>query len=115
VLADTGACVTSLRIKPGQVVVEVAGDKLESCVLQVSSDGHFEKQAVRAPGEFIAALPDRFDHELLVVLADNSWRDLRVINPRGLPNAADPSIVWDDPEVQLEALVARGEGQSVEF
>jgi hypothetical protein len=107
VIADTGAYITSLRIKPGQVVVEVAGDGLESCVLQVSSDGHFETQAVRAPGAFTSALPDPFDHELLVVLADNDWRDLRVINPRGLPNAADPSIVWDDPGVQLEALVAR--------
>jgi hypothetical protein len=56
-----------------------------------------------------------FTSGLLVLLADEQWRDLRLVDPPGMPNAADPSIVWEHPRLELEALLAGGEGLTVEL
>lgn len=116
VVTDTGARLAGLAIRPGEVIVTVAGESLIGCIVQASCAGQFENRPVDGPGTLSFPLPEPFVHELLIVLADDDgWRDLRLINPPGMPNAADPSIVWDDPQIQLEALLAGGEGPSVEF
>jgi hypothetical protein len=112
---DPDARIASLTIRPGELVVDVAGDDLSGCALQSSSAGRSHTVDLDAPGQVRLPIPDPFVSELLIVLADGRWRDLRVINPPGTPNAADPSIVWNDPQLELEALLAGGESAGVEF
>jgi hypothetical protein len=112
---DVEARIAALAIKPGEIVVNVAGTKLGGCAVQVSSAGRSHTQAVDEPGQVRLPLPDPFANEVMIVLADDRWRDLRVINPPGMPSAADPSIVWEDPQLEVEALMAGGEGPRVEF
>ena len=113
---DTDAGIAGLTIQPGEVVVEVSGDNLKGCGLQGSSGGRSYVVTVARRGTFRLPLPDPFVNELLIVLADGErWRDLRLLNPPGQANTADPSIVWDDPGFELAVLLAGGEGAGVEF
>jgi len=113
---DTDARIAQLTIELGEVVVEVAGADLGGCNLQGSSSGRTFAVAIESPGPVRLPLPDPFVSELLIVVADgNGWRDLRLLNPPGQPNPADPSIVWDDPGFELAVLLAGGEGAGVEF
>jgi hypothetical protein len=114
-VADVDARITGLAIRPGEIIVDVAGEHLAGCSVQLSSGGWSQTVPAEVVGPLTFPLPDPFSRELLVVLADERWRDLRLINPPGMPNAADPSIVWDDPRLQLEAILAGGEGATVEF
>lgn len=113
---DTDARIAGLTIRPGEIIVDIAGDDLRGCGLQGSSGGRSHTVKLDGPGSLKLPLPEPFVSELMIVLADSrGWRDLRVVNPPGMPNAVDPSIVWDDPQLELEALVAGGEGAGVEF
>lgn len=114
-IADIDARIGRLAIRPGEILVDVAGNDLTGCALQVSSAGRCQVREAESPGRHVFALPDPFVSELFVVLADERWRDLRLVNPPGMAKAADPSIVWDDPRLEVEALLAGGEGQGIEF
>lgn len=112
---DTDARIDRLSIRPGQILVDVAGDDLSGCAIQVSSGGASHTVALDGPGQIVLPMPEPFVREVMITLADERWRDLRVVNPPGVPNAVDPSIVWDDPQLELAALLAGGEGIGVEF
>jgi hypothetical protein len=114
-VADVDARITGLSIRAGEIIVDVAGEHLSGCSVQLSCGGWSETVPSEVVGPLTFPFPDPFTRELLVLLADERWRDLRVINPPGMPKAADPSIVWDDPQLKLEAILAGGEGATVEF
>ena len=114
-VADVDARIAGLSIRPGEIIVDVAGEHLSGCSVQLSCGGWSQTVPAEVVGPLTFSFPDPFTREVLVLLADERWRDLRVINPPGMPKAPDPSIVWDDPRLQLEAILAGGEGATVEF
>jgi len=114
-VADVGVRIGPLTIKSGEIHVEIEGNDARGCAVQLTSAGRSVTRVVDGAQTVLFPLPEPFVDDLFVVLADERWRDMRLISPPGRPSAADPTIVWEDPALELDVLVSSGEGQNVEF
>lgn len=115
-VADVDARIAAVSIRPSEITVDVAGSNPSGCTLQTSTGGTCASVPIATAGAVTFPMPEPFDTELLVLLAhDGDWRDFRLINPRSAPSPVDPTILWDDPGLQFEELLASGEQVDVEF
>lgn len=114
-LVDPEARLSGVRIGPTQLTVEIAGDGLRGCQVQVSSAVQDQRRAVTRPGPITFGLSAPLQEETLVLLRGPRVRDFRVIRAPGTFREPDDTISWDDPQVQIETLLFGGENESLEF
>ena len=110
-----------IRVGPGEVSVEVFGSQVEGCELELF--GTESRSALRLDGSATVTFPLERGlppNAWLWLKKGTRWLDYRVIDPRSTW-AGDPgraSVEYDlpsEPQANIEALLAAGEGPQVEF
>jgi hypothetical protein len=111
------ASIVRVRVHPAELEVELDGSGLAGAAVELASEHPGPCTQLDADGRQIVhfALPDGLPSGAWVLLKRaGSWVDRRFLSwPAGSP---DPGVEFAiEPEAQLQALVANGEGSTVEF
>ncbi|MBI2169002.1 MAG: ATP-binding protein [Actinobacteria bacterium] len=115
-VAQTTAFIERIVIGKSALTVHVAGEKPYGVTVQMTSGGECSTRRVgrRRLARFgLSKMPG--DEMLIALIRGGDWLDYRLVSAHPNPREADPTIVWDDPRLQLEALLFAGEGQDIEY
>jgi hypothetical protein len=110
-----------IRVTATQLAVEVRGGSLDGCELELSGVTGRAAQPVSSPGELIFPLESGLpEHAWLWLKNGTRWLDYRSIDPRSgwtgdLARAGVDIDVPADPQANIEALLAAGEGPHLEY
>lgn len=125
--AQTDAWIAHVHFSPAAVSVQVEGFRFQDAFLQVQAPPAppFE-QVIEGSGTIDCPLPDGIPQQVWVALSrQHTWLDYFTLDQRWSPFAAkrpnvsiesaNMSVEPPDLATQIQALIAGGEGQTVEF
>ena len=122
VVRFTGAAwLGHVRVGPAELVVEVCGADLAGCELELFGETGRCSCGLDGPGTVAIPLEHGLpDNAWLWLKRDVSWLDYRVIDPRSgwAGEVSRPGVEFEmasDPQADVEALLAAGEGPQVEY
>lgn len=118
-VADTRGWIERVRVTPTEISVDLAGDALDGCELELYSVSMREYQLLDSAGTTSFPLTSGMPEQAWLWLkSGHSWLDYRVIDPTSpwaSPSANVEIVKPVDPQASIEALLASGEGQYLEF
>lgn len=120
-IAETDAWIGHMHVTATQVTVEVHGDAVAGCELELYGVTDRTSQRLDGPGTVTFSLAHGLpDHAWLWLKRGTNWLDYRSVSPRSgwtgdLARAGVEIEVPIDSQVSVEALIAAGEGPRVEF
>jgi hypothetical protein len=125
--AQTHAWIEHVHFSPLSMSVQIEGSQFQNTFLQVQAPPYspFER-AVENDGSVDCLLPDGIPERVWIALArDHTWLDYLTLDQRWSPFTAkhtnmsieQPNMSIEQPDMatQIQALIAGGEGQAVEF
>ena len=125
--ASTDAWIEHVHFLPSSLSVQIEGSRFQNTFLQVQAPPYspFE-QGIDNSGSVDCLLPDGIPEQMWIVLSrERTWLDYLTLNQRWSPFIAkqtnlsmdSQSMSIDPPDIatQIQALIAGGEGQTVEF
>lgn len=118
---DDAGWLGPIKVGPDELSAEVRGNQVEGCELELFGTSGRSTQRLDRPGTVTFPLERGLPpNAWLWLKRDTRWLDYRVIDPRsawaGEPGRA--SVEFDlpsEPQANIEALLAAGEGPQVEF
>ena len=118
-VAETRGWIGRVRVTPTEMVVDLAGDALDGCVLELYSLSVREERTLEGEGTVSFPLGGAVPPQAWLWLkSGHSWLDYRVIDPGSAWASPSASVDFDmpiDQQASIEALIASGEGQHLEF
>jgi hypothetical protein len=119
-VVDGRAWLEKVRITPAALQVHVAGGDVAGARVELNSATYRADARVTGPGMVSLPLPDGLPPGAWLYLSrDREWLDYRAIGeyrvPADMAHAGVETEIPDDPESEIQALLAQGEGQQVEF
>ena len=119
-VVDRRAWLERVRITPAALQVHVAGSDVVGARVELNSAAHRADVRVTGPGLVSLPLPDGLPPGAWLYLSrDRQWLDFRAIGEyrasADLAHAGVETEVPEDPESEIQALLAQGEGVQVEF
>lgn len=116
-IARTDAWIQHVHLTPTSMRVEIAGDSIRGCRVELLADGdQHQGHAVGAGGMVIIPLPQGLPlRSQLLLSRDGEWRDDRFLDPAHRVGRSDFSSESGDRTADLEVMLSAGEGQAVEF
>jgi hypothetical protein len=120
-IAESRAWISHVHVAPTKMTVDVQGDAAEGCVLELNSTADRTSQKLDGSGTVTLTLAGGLpDHAWLWLKHGTTWLDYLSIDPRSawtgdLSRANVEIEVPVDPQANVEALIAAGEGPQVEF
>jgi hypothetical protein len=117
---DSRAWLDKVRINPATLQVHVAGSDVVGARVELNSATHRADARVTETGQVSLPLPDGLPPGAWLYLSrEREWLDYRAIGeyraPAELAQAGVDVEVAEDPESEIQALLAQGEGLQVEF
>jgi Putative DNA-binding domain len=125
--AQTHAWIEHVHFAPSSLTVQIEGSQFQNTFLQVQAPPSppFER-AIENSGSVDCPLPDGIPERVWIVLSrEHTWLDYLILDQRWSPFAAKhtnlsiepPNVSIEPPDMatQIQALIAGGEGQTVEF
>lgn len=113
---DRRAWLHRVTIAADAMTIEVKGTAYEGVTAELSTPLSQASRTVGRTGRLRMRLPNGLaDSSLLVLRQGDDWLDYRYFQRPGLSRDSDDSVVWHQPEAELNLVVAGGEGQYVEF
>jgi len=125
--ASTDAWIEHVHFSPSSLSVQVEGSQFLNIFLQVQAPPYppFER-TIESSGSVDCPLPDGIPEQVwIVLLREHTWLDYLTLDQRWSPFTAkhtnmsiepqNMSIEPPDMATQIQALIAGGEGQTVEF
>ena len=115
-LINAEAYIRRLRVTPGFLDVWVSGSKCAGTRLEFTGSGIHKRLNITKASRYRIGLPNGLENESWVWLTRKSdWLDYRVVSGWGAQATNVEYELSDDPLVELEQLIANGEGLTVEF
>jgi hypothetical protein len=118
---DDAGWLGRIRVGPDKVSAEVRGNQVEGCELELFGAASWSAQRLDGPGTVTFPLERGLPaNAWLWLKRDTHWLDYRVVDPRSAW-AVEPGragVEFDlpvEPQANIEALLAAGEGPQVEF
>jgi schlafen family protein len=118
---DDAGWLGRIRVSPDELSAEVRGNQVEGCELELFGTASWSAQRLAGPGTVTFPLERGLpDNAWLWLKRDTHWLDYRVVDPRSAW-AVEPGragVEFDlpvEPQANIEALLASGEGPQVEF
>lgn len=113
---DRRAWLQRVTVAPTTLTVVVEGSQAEGAELQLTTPSGMVTHQVGPTGEVQFPLPDGLANSTLLALIRNGdWLDYRYFAYPGRGSQQDESVVWDEPDADLQLLLSGGEGPTVEF
>ena len=119
-VVDSRAWLNKVRITPAALQVHVAGSDVTGARVELNSATHRADARVTETGQVSLPLPDGLPPGAWLYLSrERKWLDYRAIGeyraPAELAHAGVDIEFAEDPESEIQALLAQGEGLQVEF
>lgn len=119
-VVDSRAWLDKVRITPAALQVHVAGGDVAGARVELNSATYRADARVAGTGQVSLPLPDGLPPGVWLYLSrDRKWLDYRAIGeyraPAELAHAGVDVEIAEDPESEMQALLAQGEGLQVEF
>jgi len=113
---DRRAWLQRVAIAPAALTVSVEGSKAAGAEVQLTTPTSMVTHRVGPTGEVRFPLPDGLANgTLLALTGDGDWLDYRYFAYPGRGDQQDESVVWDEPDADLQVPLSGGEGPTVEF
>ncbi|GLW58123.1 AlbA family DNA-binding domain-containing protein [Kitasatospora phosalacinea] len=110
-----GAWFRKVTVAADRLTVDLEGYDLDDVVLELSEPGRSRRFPVAGADSYEFELPEGLQAEsLLIAHRHGKWLDMRHFPATPLGSARDTSVVWEQPELELELLLADGEGPRFE-
>ncbi|MFG2698843.1 helix-turn-helix domain-containing protein [Kitasatospora sp. NPDC048407] len=110
-----GAWFRKVTVAPDRLTVDLEGDDLDDVVLELSEPAGSWRLQVEGADSYDFDLPEGLRAEsLLIAHRGGKWLDMRHFPAAPYGSARDTSVVWEQPELELELLLADGEGPRLE-
>ncbi|MGY0459451.1 AlbA family DNA-binding domain-containing protein [Kitasatospora sp. cg17-2] len=110
-----GAWFQKVTVAPDRLTVDLEGDDLDGVVLELSEPADSRRLSVEGAGSYSFDLPEGLRVEsLLIAHRSGKWLDMRHFPAGPYGSVRDTSVVWEQPELELELLLADGEGPQLE-
>lgn len=116
--AHTECWIEKIHLHPSAVSIEIKGDDVRGVRLEVKGDKNYFDQKLRKAGIKKLSMPEGLPSKLWVILSrGNQWLDYRNFDLSGAYHLADKDVVIDPPDrcTQINGLISRGEGETIEF
>lgn len=105
-----------VTISPDTLTVTVRGTQLTGASVELNNPTSYVTRPVGRSGKVRLRLPAGLaDSSLLLLRNEDDWLDYRYFYSPVPGRERDPSVVWDQPGVELGILIAGGEGLHAEF
>jgi hypothetical protein len=119
-VAGSRAWLNKVRITPAALQVHVAGSDVTGARVELNSATYRADARVTETGQVNLPLPDGLPPGAWLYLSrERNWLDYRAIGeyraPAELAHAGVDVETAEDPESEIQALLAQGEGLQVEF
>lgn len=118
-VAQTHGWIGRVRITPTELMAELHGDALDGCELELFSLSTRMSSRVEGPGVISFPLSENLPEQAWLWLKrGRTWLDYRVIDPSSPWASPSANVEFEPPvdeQASIEALLAAGEGQHVEF
>jgi Schlafen, AlbA_2 len=119
-VVDSRAWLEKVRITPAALQVHVAGSDVVGARVELNGATYRADARVTESGQVSLPLPDGLPPGAWLYLSrDRQWLDYRAIGeyraPAELDHAGVEVEIAEDPESEIQALLAQGEGLQVEF
>ena len=119
-VVDSRAWLDKVRITPTTLQVHVGGSDVAGARVELNSSTHRADARVAETGQVSLPLPDGLPPGAWLYLSrERKWLDYRAIGeyraPAELAHAGVDVEIAEDPESEIQALLAQGEGLQVEF
>ena len=119
-VVDGRAWLDEVRITPAALQVHVAGSDVAGARVELNGATYRADARVTESGQVSLPLPDGLPPGAWLYLSrDRQWLDYRAIGeyraPAELAHAGVEVEIAEDPESEIQALLAQGEGLQVEF
>jgi len=116
VQADRRAWIHRVAIAADSLTVRMKGTELTGSRLDLSTSNGQQTRTVGSTGRIRFRLPRGLAPATLLMLrADDDWRDFRYFPAPGPAGNSDRSVTWELPGADASVLIAGGEPQYVEF
>ncbi|MEU3693837.1 AlbA family DNA-binding domain-containing protein [Streptomyces narbonensis] len=104
-----------ITIGPDVLTAVVEGEALDDVVLELNWAAGNQSQPVDGAGTYCFELPNGLVHDSLLMLRrEDRWLDWRSFLAPTYGRARDTSVVWEQPGLELDILLANGEGPHLE-
>ncbi|MFF2780977.1 helix-turn-helix domain-containing protein [Streptomyces sp. NPDC058052] len=104
-----------ITIGPDLLTAEIDGEDLDGAVLELNWASGSQAQPVDGAGTYSFPLPHGLAHDSLLMLRrEERWLDWRSFPAPAYGRARDASVVWEQPGLELDLLLAHGEGPHLE-
>lgn len=118
-MALTDAWIEHVQVSPLSLSVQIKGSQYQNAALQIQAPPYppFE-QAVEQDGTIEYSLSDGIPAQVWVVLArERTWLDYLALDQRWPAFDRQTNLQTEPPDLatQIQALIAQGEGQTIEF
>ncbi|MFJ2444056.1 helix-turn-helix domain-containing protein [Streptomyces sp. NPDC087658] len=115
VLPQRAGWLEQISIGPDLLTAVVAGEDLDGAELALSWAAGNQPQPVNGPGTYRFPLPHGLAHDSLLMLRRaDQWLDWRHFPAPTYGRARDASVIWEQPGLELDILLANGEGKYLE-
>lgn len=119
-VVDRRAWLDKVRVSPASLQVHVAGSDVAGTRVELNSATHRADARVTETGQVNLPLPDGLPPGAWLYLSrERKWLDYRAIGeyraPAELADAGVDVEIAEDPESEIQALLAQGEGLQLEF
>ncbi|HEX5493462.1 MAG TPA: ATP-binding protein [Mycobacteriales bacterium] len=113
---DRRAWLHRIKIAPDTLTVVAKGTDLAGVRMELTTPTRHVVRPIGQTRQVRLRLPDGLPNDCLLVLRnDEGWLDYRYFQTPVPGQKPDASVVWDFPGVEVDLLIAGGEGPTVEF
>ncbi len=113
---DRRARLRRIKITHSALRIHVEGTEAAETTVHLTDAVGVVARPVGKTGRVTIPVPQGLTRQsFLSVTNGSSWIDYRYFMSPGLAREPDPSVVWDDPESDLQLLLQSGEGRTVEY